>query len=212
MVKEMGCTCVTISHRPALVAFHDMVSPWLQMLLEVLQLTFMSFGYMYGPAQASKAGPSTTSTRDGPSAAGWAVTSKQAAKAMAIGQTHAAWCGASYSGQDHKAACAVKAVLLGWLSAMRLCKCWRAHAHPHIRVAVCLWVYYLLLDIPATTCRCWLWTGRAAGRCTRALAVEATAAAATLKTCAVSSASSMAPTSLQALRPQTLRPAQTHTC
>ena len=26
MVKEMGCTCVTISHRPALVAFHDMVS------------------------------------------------------------------------------------------------------------------------------------------------------------------------------------------
>lgn len=25
MVKEMGCTCVTISHRPALVAFHDLV-------------------------------------------------------------------------------------------------------------------------------------------------------------------------------------------
>ena len=25
MVKAMGCTCVTISHRPALVAFHDLV-------------------------------------------------------------------------------------------------------------------------------------------------------------------------------------------
>ncbi|KAK9820297.1 hypothetical protein WJX72_008694 [[Myrmecia] bisecta] len=25
MVKELGCTCVTISHRPALVAFHDLV-------------------------------------------------------------------------------------------------------------------------------------------------------------------------------------------
>lgn len=25
MVKDMGCTCVTISHRPALVAFHDLV-------------------------------------------------------------------------------------------------------------------------------------------------------------------------------------------
>ena len=25
MVKGMGCTCVTISHRPALVAFHDLV-------------------------------------------------------------------------------------------------------------------------------------------------------------------------------------------
>lgn len=25
MVKEMGCTCVTISHRPALMAFHDVV-------------------------------------------------------------------------------------------------------------------------------------------------------------------------------------------
>lgn len=24
-VKKMGCTCVTISHRPALVAFHDIV-------------------------------------------------------------------------------------------------------------------------------------------------------------------------------------------
>lgn len=24
-VKQMGCTCVTISHRPALVAFHDLV-------------------------------------------------------------------------------------------------------------------------------------------------------------------------------------------
>ena len=24
-VKRMGCTCVTISHRPALVAFHDLV-------------------------------------------------------------------------------------------------------------------------------------------------------------------------------------------
>ena len=24
-VKELGCTCVTISHRPALVAFHDLV-------------------------------------------------------------------------------------------------------------------------------------------------------------------------------------------
>lgn len=24
-VKEMGCTCITISHRPALVAFHDVV-------------------------------------------------------------------------------------------------------------------------------------------------------------------------------------------
>lgn len=24
-VKKMGCTCVTISHRPALVAFHDLV-------------------------------------------------------------------------------------------------------------------------------------------------------------------------------------------
>ena len=24
-VKGMGCTCVTISHRPALVAFHDLV-------------------------------------------------------------------------------------------------------------------------------------------------------------------------------------------
>ncbi len=24
-VKAMGCTCVTISHRPALVAFHDLV-------------------------------------------------------------------------------------------------------------------------------------------------------------------------------------------
>jgi hypothetical protein len=25
MVKELGCTCVTISHRPALMAFHDIV-------------------------------------------------------------------------------------------------------------------------------------------------------------------------------------------
>ena len=25
MLREMGCTCVTISHRPALVAFHDLV-------------------------------------------------------------------------------------------------------------------------------------------------------------------------------------------
>ena len=25
MVKDMGCTCVTISHRPALMAFHDVV-------------------------------------------------------------------------------------------------------------------------------------------------------------------------------------------
>ena len=24
-VKELGCTCITISHRPALVAFHDLV-------------------------------------------------------------------------------------------------------------------------------------------------------------------------------------------
>ena len=24
-VKELGCTCVTISHRPALMAFHDLV-------------------------------------------------------------------------------------------------------------------------------------------------------------------------------------------
>ena len=24
-VKQMGCTCITISHRPALVAFHDLV-------------------------------------------------------------------------------------------------------------------------------------------------------------------------------------------
>lgn len=24
-VKAMGCTCVTISHRPALVAFHDLI-------------------------------------------------------------------------------------------------------------------------------------------------------------------------------------------
>lgn len=24
-VKRMGCTCITISHRPALVAFHDLV-------------------------------------------------------------------------------------------------------------------------------------------------------------------------------------------
>ena len=24
-VKMMGCTCITISHRPALVAFHDLV-------------------------------------------------------------------------------------------------------------------------------------------------------------------------------------------
>ena len=24
-VKELGCTCITISHRPALVAFHDVV-------------------------------------------------------------------------------------------------------------------------------------------------------------------------------------------
>lgn len=24
-VKKMGCTCITISHRPALVAFHDLV-------------------------------------------------------------------------------------------------------------------------------------------------------------------------------------------
>ena len=25
MLREMGCTCVTISHRPAMVAFHDLV-------------------------------------------------------------------------------------------------------------------------------------------------------------------------------------------
>lgn len=25
LVKGMGCTCVTISHRPALMAFHDLV-------------------------------------------------------------------------------------------------------------------------------------------------------------------------------------------
>ena len=25
MVKELGCTCITISHRPALMAFHDLV-------------------------------------------------------------------------------------------------------------------------------------------------------------------------------------------
>ena len=25
LVTSMGCTCVTISHRPALVAFHDIV-------------------------------------------------------------------------------------------------------------------------------------------------------------------------------------------
>lgn len=25
MVKDMGCTCITISHRPALMAFHDLV-------------------------------------------------------------------------------------------------------------------------------------------------------------------------------------------
>jgi hypothetical protein len=25
LVKEMGCTCITISHRPALMAFHDLV-------------------------------------------------------------------------------------------------------------------------------------------------------------------------------------------
>ena len=25
MVKAMGCTCITISHRPALMAFHDLV-------------------------------------------------------------------------------------------------------------------------------------------------------------------------------------------
>lgn len=24
-VKQLGCTCVTISHRPALMAFHDIV-------------------------------------------------------------------------------------------------------------------------------------------------------------------------------------------
>ena len=96
MVKEMGCTCVTISHRPALVAFHDMVSLWLQMRLEPFRLPVCrSSACRYGrhclcAAQASQAAPSTVSMQDGPSAAGWTVISQQAAKAIGVQQTLAA--------------------------------------------------------------------------------------------------------------------------